>query len=1462
MPTSTSSNFNDFIQIIQSQTSSISGLIFLLLFFGLLVMLICILVINTSLSKDKKIKINEKNSILKRKFALPPLGGIITAFLVKQGWIQVNSISQIFLKGLEFLKKHFGEHALYKLPWYLVLGAKDSGKSTLVNHTQLHEPHSSPDFSLHEPNPSIQWKFFSRGVLIDVAGRLFLNNPEIETDTVTWRNLLILLARYRASRPLNGIILCISAKDLYGKDKLSLDALQVRANAIMHTLNKAQTSIRMRLPIYVVITYCDIIPGFSNLAQALPSQNQGNILGWSSPYDLQYLFTPNWMDEAFHYLDERIDCLRTELLSLAIDQSNADGLFVFSKEILTVKERLAGYINRIFHSSVTHEAPHLRGIYFTGNSGINLNEFEFSTESLSELSLHADLNKPLSLVFLRDLFQAKIFSEIGIARPLTGKIATLNRGVSIIRNTTILFTVVGTYGLFNAYDTFQEKKERILPVLSKMSSLLRDMQNLRIDEPGHTASLFDTYARQLMEMMQELQSTQFFSIMVPASWFSPLHNDLHAGLQLAYQEIVIRTIYVDLLLKARQLLQLRPTMADRSTSLAALLNPLNSSEYLLLKRYVDGLYELNDMLFKFNNLKSAPDARDLDSLVMYTFDSHLPESFMGNYSDFRKLLNESTYPLIDLKPYMQMARQTLSIIYENFLNSLFSKNDSLTLSSRIQILVDQLQRQGYKDAIDLTTLRSAVGDLSQIHNSTTKEAVDLTSIRNAVSDLVASTPLLGELETIWMDGKVLNLGKEFDTVLDHIDMSPLFGRDVTQYLVDQTAISFNRFKIFLIGVNESIVDKNINQKSLPPSHGLLTLEKLLTNLFKLSFMVAPSGSSFATNIPAGKLVYWDTSLVQQALNIMKDFDNFITKELLTYPLSVQENLKIATRINLQEVLIGTLGKAQTFIDAPKNIHPGSAAERMLRAQVNDFKAVADTLGKLLETLKQDDVSKAYLDLRELLCFQSQWLLEQMDTYIKQHQIYKMKQTEFDWWDGKSGAAMGAFSVRDNNDLKNYTVVQRELLTSTVNDFAKPIVQLLKTPAFEGADNRNETLINRWARITDQVEAYNKKQPDNSLAQLENFILKDLNGWDYKDVIKNLKLKDLQQDSGDYILAILKDLKLKLLSRAEVLQRHHAIANYEKLVSFFNKNLMGKFPFVGAKLEKNHGEANPEDIREFFDLFKEFGDSSKAILDQLYQIGTPMKEAVSFLIYMENVRKFLQAYLKDPSIDKPSFNLKVDFRTARDKENGGSIIVDWYMKTDETTTIDKQDKKTDGSWTYGNPVTIGFKWSDSGPQPASDSGQSALKVEGSTAEFVYDSQWALLWMLRDCLAPQGSYSKISTPNPYVLKFSLPLTDQTYTTVFNAISIFEPSSKPKGPGKIITMPTFPANAPDLPSKIYEIKDKPVLTEGIIEAVEFDTLLPPGEAKNHDLKNADHESGEPKPEPEAKPEENKDEKKNESA
>ena len=240
----------------------------------------------------------------------------------------------------------------------------------------------------------------------------------------------------------------------------------------------------------------------------------------------------------------------------------------------------------------------------------------------------------------------------------------------------------------------------------------------------------------------------------------------------------------------------------------------------------------------------------------------------------------------------------------------------------------------------------------------------------------------------------------------------------------------------------------------------------------------------------------------------------------------------------------------------------------------------------------------------------------------------------------------------------------------------------------------------------------------------------------------------------------------------------------------------------------------------------------------------MKQVVQFMLSMEDIRDLFGSYLKDPSVDKPTFNIKVDFRTSRDREAGGNLIVDWYVKTDEMTTIEKHDKKTEGSWSYGSPITVGFKWPDAEniPKPISDSAQANLKVEGSTAEYVYDSQWALLWLIRDRMAPAGSFSKVSNPNPYILKFNIQLTDQTNTTVYNAIRIQGETPK-KGLAKVITLPIFPVFAPELPVSVAEIKNKAVLTEGTVEGADFSMFS---------TKKSNPDSNEPEPEDKKKKEE----------
>ncbi len=1434
--------FRTMTDFVRHAFSSLPWVIIILLIIAAIIMLLTLLLAimasrraATKTPSPPSAKAQKEDSDEEDKTKLPPLGGWISEFLSKKGFFHVSSLSLSFLRALDFLRSTLHTYNYkYRLPWYLVIGAEGSGKTSLIEGSELQLPMGRPDFGIHHPNPECRWWFLNRGVLLDIRGNLFIKHKSIGDDEKGWRSLLILLARYRSARPINGIILTIPANELYGKHKLSKDEISSRAEFLSHKLISAQTNLGLRIPVYVVITKLDTVPGFQSFCSEIPTSNRHNILGWSSPYTLGTAYTVKWIEEAFTELEENLNQLRLEIFAEGRITSARDGVFVFPSEISTLKDGLAIYLNHIFKEDAYQESLLLRGIYFCGDSGMtplrvlgNTEEEQDDPDNFAvlgtpdaalnqandEISLASQLTResdPIErkIFFFDDVINAKILREPGLATPLQGRLISINRALNLAKIITAVFVLFGSYGLFNAYDKFVTNRDYIMPVLNKMNTLLRDMQQIKLNQPGQTTETFDIYARQLIEMMDQLQQTNFFSIFVPASWFSPLHEDLNKTLKISYQQVIIRTIYIDLLLKARELLHLRPTVHDQSTSIAQLLQPITSAEYNLLRRYIEGMATLHEKIEKFNDLKHAADPRDLNDLVAYTFNAQLPQQFIDQYKKFRKLLLNTSFPPIDLKPYQQLARETLNVLYQNFLNATFTITDPNSLPARIHTFLQQLSQQDTKQLPNVAYLRQLSVELAQV------------------------MPTLGEPGQTWMDREFFNPGKEFDFLLDKIDNSKLFGKDVTQFLVDQTAIGFNNLKLQLNSLNQLLVTQNASmpvaplaQKvySIPPSQGILSLQKSLVALFSESYMAAPTEHTFTTHVPVGKIIYWDAKLIQMAYDMCKRFEEFSSKQVSGFPPVLQENVKLLARDSLQANVVNMIAKAQNFVDTPANLSEGLAAEEILRSKIGDINDVAPQFIKLLEILSHDAAGTSFVELRELLSTTTYWLLTQVENLLKAQNPYMIHDLTFAWWDGKTGAAFSGFTSKDTEDLKTYLNLQRQQIQAMASDFAKPLVNFLSADVMLDASTGDVNLLNKWRRIIEQVDAYNKKQPGNSIAVLEDFILKSLNNFDIRNCFGLIPLDDIRQETGDYFLEIVRSLKKGILLRGEVLKRQQGVQQYKELVTLFNTNLKNKFPFVGSNLASSTAEADPERMREFFKKYDEFGGSVRDIFDQIYQLGPIAAEATQFLQRLDILKAFFQNYLSgNGDNDLPTFDFNMDFRVNREKESGGDLIVDWVFKPDPDTTINKNDKARNGRWLYGSPVEVSFRWPDASPSlPIRDPKQPLLEVDGRKATFRYTGRWSLFWMLRMHATNKGETLPLKDPNPYVLKFVIPTGVDETTIVYDLIILMSPSSNPKAPGKILKVPDFPAFAPEISNEVMKYVDKPVITEGVITPVDLTDL-----------------------------------------
>ena len=505
---------------------------------------------------------------------------------------------------------------MYNLPWYLLIGPADSGKSTMIRHSRLKLPLGEPDFGT-KGEPEIKWWFLNRGILLDVRGNFFINQENNNANEGGWRSLLGLLARYRPKRPIDGIILSIPTTEFIGKSALEKEALVDRAKVISQKLHATQQSLGLQIPIYVVMTKSDVIPGFKSLCQEIPQENRVNILGWSNPYALSTAYNRLWMDQAFGFLNQFLFRLRTEIFSSREVNATRDGIFVFPGQISKVKEGLSLYIDHIFKESSYNEGLFLRGIYFTGD-GVNHSVVEDPNTADIREENDKVLEDQREIYFVDDLIQQKIFFETGLAQPIRWRAAAANRNLKIAKMSTAALMTVGTFGLIHTYHKFKEQNDDLLPVLSKINLVLSQLRNVRGADSTETVVLFDAYAKQLIQMMHTLSESDFSSIFIPPSWFSPIQDNLHHSLRISYNHIILRTIYIDLLLKGRELLYLRPTMTDRSTTLSQIIHPVDSVEFDFLRTYILRISELGRMVGLFNELSRSNDISPLRDLVRFT----------------------------------------------------------------------------------------------------------------------------------------------------------------------------------------------------------------------------------------------------------------------------------------------------------------------------------------------------------------------------------------------------------------------------------------------------------------------------------------------------------------------------------------------------------------------------------------------------------------------------------------------------------------------------------------------------------------------------------------------------------------------------------------------------------------------------------------------------------------------------
>jgi type VI secretion system protein ImpL len=259
---------------------------------------------------------------------------------------------------------------LYELPWYIIIGPPGSGKTTALVNSGLNFP-LAQRFGKGAVRGvggtrNCDWWFTNEAVFLDTAGRYTTQDSDQSADSAGWAEFLNLLRKYRKRRPVNGVLVAISASDL-----LTLSPTEREANvaAVRARLDELNRHLRISLPVYAIVTKCDLVAGFTEYFDDLGQEGRTQVWGTTFPYEKTASGeAPASFAAEFDALMTRLNARLLGRLEEEKDVRRRTALYAFPPQMAALRDIVSGFITAVFTSTRFDGRILLRGVYFTSGT--------------------------------------------------------------------------------------------------------------------------------------------------------------------------------------------------------------------------------------------------------------------------------------------------------------------------------------------------------------------------------------------------------------------------------------------------------------------------------------------------------------------------------------------------------------------------------------------------------------------------------------------------------------------------------------------------------------------------------------------------------------------------------------------------------------------------------------------------------------------------------------------------------------------------------------------------------------------------------------------------------------------------------------------------------------------------------------------------------------------------------------
>jgi len=274
------------------------------------------------------------------------------------------------LDGARFASPDGKGREVEELPWYVMIGAPGSGKTTALLNSGLR----LPLYTAKETSPSVpgvggtrncDWWFTDEAVLLDTAGRYTTQESDRKADAAAWLGFLQLLKQFRPRRPLNGALVTVSVMDLllWTKAERAKYAAHVRMR-----LSEMYAAMEERFPVYVLVTKVDMLAGFTDFFGDMDVTARSQVWGTTFAMDIDPALIAAPYTRDFAALEDRLGAEMLGRLHEERDLQRRASIYRFPQQFHAIGPLVGEFLAQAFGTQVNHKPLMLRGAYFTSGT--------------------------------------------------------------------------------------------------------------------------------------------------------------------------------------------------------------------------------------------------------------------------------------------------------------------------------------------------------------------------------------------------------------------------------------------------------------------------------------------------------------------------------------------------------------------------------------------------------------------------------------------------------------------------------------------------------------------------------------------------------------------------------------------------------------------------------------------------------------------------------------------------------------------------------------------------------------------------------------------------------------------------------------------------------------------------------------------------------------------------------------